>query len=407
MVEDDGLARLFSRTGRANGGFYVTLRRRLTRRRNRSRQSCLLALLLRAPAATPPQEMLRMHPASRADAYAALGLEPGATASEIKRAFRRLAMKWHPDRNRDHGAVDRFRQIKAAHDYLESEEPDDASTPPARPEPAPSEPAPERGPDQRELLWLDIEEAIFGGVHVLELERAQPCAACAGTGRVALRFSRLCARCFGSGRMFFEGGLKPCEACSGKGFASELECDECAGTGQHRAARRVRVTVPPGMWAGRTLRLAGSAAPAGDLPPGDLLLEARLRPHALFQVEGDALRVSVPVPLFELLAGGPVKVPVPGGAESVEVAPCTGVETRLSLDGQGLPRRTGKRGALEVVLQPVLPEALGKPDLEALQALVKKLAAREGKVYPELAAWRKRWIEGAGKKAKASRKKHG
>ena len=337
-----------------------------------------------------------MHPADREEALSTLELAPDAPPTEIKRAFRRLAMQWHPDRNGGDGAVERFRTIKAAHDYLLRR----AAEPPAEDD----ETAPPRGEDQTETLWLDVEEAIFGGAHVVELERPEPCSECDGSGHIKSFFTRLCFDCYGSGRMRTDTGLATCTACNGKGYASDSPCDACDATGTRHAGRRVRVTVPTGMWPGRTLRLAGKAAASGDLPPGDLLLVTRLRTHALFQFDDDALEVAVPVPLFEMLAGGEVLVPVPGGVDTVKVKAGTAVETRVSLPGHGLPLRAGGRGALNVVLEPVMPEAFGKADIEALAALQEKLAGRESKLYPSLAEWRKRWIAGA-QKTKASTRK--
>lgn len=349
-------------------------------------------------------------PASpRAKAYSALGLAPGAVPAEIKRAFRRLAMHWHPDRNAGAEAAERFRQIKAAHDLLirgigVQADPGDVADDMAEPEAAPV-----RGPDQQETLWLEIEEAIFGGVQVLELARPEACDACDGTGRVTLASSRMCACCRGSGRVRSHDGLMRCEACGGRGYSAEVACEACEGRGERRAGRKLRVTVPAGMWPGRTLRLAGKAQPEGDLLPGDLLLVSQLRRHALYAVRGETLEVSVPVALFAMLAGEAVPVPVPGGAvEMVEVAAGTATETRIELPGHGLPLRSGGRGALRVVLQPVLPERLGKSDIAALHALQSALAGREARLYPALAEWRATWLADTPRKTgKKSRKKAG
>lgn len=356
-----------------------------------------------------PWNPLRMHPADRDEALSTLELAPDALPAEIKRAFRRLAMQWHPDRNGGDGAVERFRTIKAAHDYLlrgsasrdaESEADDDT-------EPGAEAATARRGEDQTETLWLEIEEAIFGGLHVVELERPEPCMDCDGSGQIKSRFSRLCTQCYGSGRTRTDIGLARCNACAGKGYASEAPCGACDGTGTRHAGRRVRVTVPAGMWPGRRLRLAGKAAASDDLPAGDLLLVTRLRTHALFQWHDDALEVAVPVPLFGMLAGGEVTVPVPGGVGTVVVKSGTTVETRLSLPGHGVPLRAGGRGVLTVVLEPVMPEALGKADIDALRALQEALAGRESKLYPSLVEWRKRWIKGTPRKSGASRKRRG
>ena len=343
-----------------------------------------------------------MQPANRDEAFAALELDPGAQPAEIKRAYRRLAMRWHPDRNTGDDAVDRFRQIKAAHDYLvrgpaADDDGEDAA--------AAGEAARPRGPDQRESLWLTLEEAIAGGVHVQELARPEPCVECAGAGHVTLRFSRLCETCKGSGRVRDGNGLSKCAVCAGRGFATVVPCEACAGSGTRNAGRSVRVTVPAGMWAGRILRLAGKALAVDGCEPGDLLLVTRLQPHALFVVEDDVLSVTVPMSLFEMLLGGPVLVPVIGGLERIDLAPGAHSVQHFALPGHGLPQRDGTRGPLRVTIEPVLPESLGKSDLAALAVLQKTLARAESRLFPQLSKWRARWLKAIPKKkaGKASR----
>ncbi|MCB1960035.1 MAG: J domain-containing protein [Rhodocyclaceae bacterium] len=337
-----------------------------------------------------------MQPANRDEAFAVLDLAPGARPAEIKRAFRRLAMQWHPDRNAGHDAIDRFRQIKAAHDFLVRGEAEVDAMPEASP----------RGPDQRDTLWLTLEEAIAGGVHVQVVSRAEPCGECAGSGRVTLRYSRLCETCQGSGRVREGKGLGTCAECAGKGFSAVVACEACAGSGARQAERSVRVTVPAGMWPGRMLRLAGKAAQVDGQPPGDLLLVARLQPHELFVLEDDALSVTVPMSLFEMLLGGAVLVPVPGGVERVDLAPGAHSVQRFELPGHGLPQRDGSRGVLHVQIEPVMPESLGKSDLAALDTLQQTLARAESRLFPRLAAWRRRWLGiESGKKGRKGRRR--
>ena len=334
-------------------------------------------------------------PVSAEHACDVLGLVPGAMPADIKRAYRRLAMRWHPDRNDAPEAVERFRQVRAAYDYLLDDAPADDTAEPAR------------GPDQRETLPLSLEEAIFGCEHEFALGQAQVCEDCDGAGEIALARSRLCVDCHGSGRIRTATGLDRCAVCDGRGYVSRMTCDGCAGTGQVRSARRVRVKVPPLMWPGRGLRLAGQASPEGDLPPGDLLLVAQIEAHELFAIDGDALRLRVPVSGFALMAGGDVRVPVPGGESVLHLSAGVCAPGEQALPGHGLPRRDGGRGDLYVRFEAVWPEALREDDIDALRRLQAHFDADIARTMPALAQWQARWLGDKKKPAKkAKRNKH-
>ena len=339
---------------------------------------------------------------------------PGALPAEVKRAYRRLAMQWHPDRNPAPEAVERFRQVRAAYDYLLDGGEADEDTAGAQSEPPPE--APPRGPDQHERLWLTIEEAIFGTAHEFELGASEACGECDGTGRIDLGRSRLCEDCHGSGRIRTPRGLAQCASCAGRGYVSVVACAHCDGSGQIRAARRVRVTVPPLMWPGRGLRLSGQADAHEGLPPGDLLLVAHLKPHLLYQVDGDGLHLRLPVSAFTLMAGGTLPVPVPGGWATVTVAAGAPMPSEQWLAGHGLPHRDGGRGPLRVSIEPVWPEVLEADDAAALARLQAHFDARMDTVMPTLAQWQGRWLGtgepaggGRGKtsKSKAGKRKRG
>jgi molecular chaperone DnaJ len=327
-------------------------------------------------------------PVSAQHARQVLELDAAASGADIKRAYRRLAMRWHPDRNTAPEAADRFRQVRAAYDYL-LEGGDEADAADGMSE---AEDAPARGPDQREFIDLSVEEAIFGCEHEFSLGEAVACAECDGAGTVHLARSRLCTACHGSGRIRTAGGLDRCALCDGRGYVSVVPCGHCEGSGQVHAARRIRVRVPPLMWPGRGVRLAGQAAPVDGLPPGDLLLVARLLPHALFSVAGDVLSLRMPVSGLALLAGAQLQVPVPGAVASLSLAPGTVTVDPQRLAGHGLPRRDGGRGELLVHLEPVWPRTLGPEDLDVLAALRAHFDARAEALMPELAQWQARWL---------------
>jgi len=331
-------------------------------------------------------------PVSTEHAFDVLGLVPGAMPHEVKRAYRKLAMQWHPDRNTSPEAVERFRQVRAAYDFLQSG--DDVDDAPERHE-SPEEAPPSRGADQQETLWLTLEEAIFGGEQELSLVEARACESCEGSGSIEFGRSRLCEDCHGSGRVRTSGGLAKCEVCGGRGYVSRVDCDDCDGTGTRQAGRRVRVIVPPLMWPGRTLRLNGQAIPAEGCLPGDLLLVARLKPHALFAVVGEDVRLSMPVSAVACIAGEALRVPVPGGETTLDLAAGRPEARELRLAGQGLPRRSGGRGDLVIMLTPIWPEALAAEDLALLRTLSGHFSGAAARLMPELAQWQAQWLGSA------------
>jgi len=325
---------------------------------------------------------------------------------EVKRAYRKLAMHWHPDRNAAPEAVDRFRQVRAAYDFLvegargEAGEGADEAAPPAEDEAAQAPDAPPApGPDQRESLHLSIEEAVFGCEHAFTLGQVHSCDDCGGEGFVQLGRSRLCVECHGSGRIRTASGLDRCGICEGRGYVSKLTCESCDGSGQVQSVRRVRLKVPTLMWPGRVLRLAGKATPEGDRPAGDLLLVAQIEPHALFDMDGETLRFTMPVSAFSLLAGGELRVPVPGGEASVRLEAGRPEAQDVRLAGHGLPCRSGGRGDLVVTLQPAWPDALEAVDADALAQLSAHFTASADRLMPELAAWQSRWLGAAAPEA--------
>lgn len=320
---------------------------------------------------------------------------PGALPAEVKRAYRKLAMHWHPDRNPAPEATERFRQVRAAYDFVLSggEAADLGEEDPAEePDSAPEAQAATPGPDQHETLWLSIEEAIFGTAHAFELGEVVSCHTCEGTGQVDLGRSRLCEACHGSGRIRTPGGLDKCGICGGRGFVSVVPCEACDGKGEFRSTRKVKVTVPPLMWPGRKLRLSGQAEADGVRPPGDLMLEAQILPHALFRASGDDLLMDMPVSGFDVLFGRTLRVPVPGGESPLRIEPSTGTLPTLSLDGHGLPRRHGGRGALNITLVPVWPNMSDPADQAALSALRVHVESRLADTLPEVAQWRREWL---------------
>ncbi len=352
------------------------------------------------------------------DPFAVLGVSPEATPADVKRAYRRLAMHWHPDRNpaaaaeaefkRVHAAYELFldpqrlaewRQAQAASGRSRRESRASASTARARSGAASSagsskaagkQPA---GEDFSQALTLTLEEAAFGCRKSVALVHGLRCASCGGSGRVQHRNSVPCKRCSGCGRVSRRGGgTSVCEGCAGRGFLRESDCPDCSGSGWLQQARTLSVAVPAGLLAGERLRLAGQApAPAGGSAAGggkagDLYLEIQLAEHPLFVLHGRDLHCRVPVSVFRLLCGGPIEVPSLAGTTPLELSddPQHGLEYRLP--GLGFPAK-GRRAAGDLVLQleriHIPPQRITAKGRELLERLAGELDRRA----PALAAW--------------------
>ncbi len=327
------------------------------------------------------------------DPYNVLGLSAEAGPAEWKRAFRRLAMRWHPDRNGHPEAAERFREIRAAYDRLttvngenegENGAPDDEAEGAAQEDPV------ARAADIRFSFELALEEAASGCTKTFSFSRGKACSTCDGSGESGMARTRFCAACHGSGRIRDAGrGLIPCAGCGGRGFFSERICSDCAGSGRETADLSLEISVPPGMLPGDELRLAGQGEPAmGELAAGDLYLTLIIRSHPRYQLRGRDLHFSMPVSALALIAGGEIDVPAPGGNISVRLAAGLPDSRVLHLAGKGYPGRSHNlAGDLFVTLNPVFPRQLDARQRKLLLQVDKALHENLADSLPEIAAW--------------------
>ena len=340
------------------------------------------------------------------DAYELLGLKPGVTRAEIRRAFRRLAMHWHPDRNPDPIAPEHFKALRQAHDRLLDGIAEDLTgsghTPGAETTTRRGTPgtdaaadAETRGPDRHMDLALTFEEAVRGGQKPLCLQQSLPCPHCDGIGEVTLALTRLCEPCRGSGRVGSSKNLQRCETCSGRGYRNTAPCPHCDGRGRTTIERWLAVSLPAGLIDGDSLRLAGEGTSHPEHPdcPGDLHLRIRLRPHALFSRQGRDLVLQRPVSAVRLLLGGTLRIPHPFGARTLELTPGSADTRKVRIRGAGFPARGDRpAGDLIVELRPVMVSHADdelQPLLEALEQTLQGALARH---LPELASWEDTWL---------------
>ncbi len=359
---------------------------------------------------------------AKADYYELLGVSRNASADDLKKAYRKLAMKHHPDKN--HGNKDaelKFKEISEAYDVLRDDQRRAAydryghaafeqgggggfsgfefaagfgdifeemfgeilggARRGARPQRSP------RGADQRYDLAIRLEEAFRGAEKTIKVSSLAPCPDCKGQGTAPGTSPVMCEMCKGHGRVRAQQGFftieRTCPTCQGAGNVIKNPCKNCQGIGRIRKERTLAVTIPPGVENGTRIRLAGEgeAGPHGG-PPGDLYVILSIEPHPLFQREGANLFCRAPIPMTLAVLGGTIDVPVIDGAMTeMKVDPGTqsGHQTRLKHKGMSV-LRSASRGDMYVELVVETPVHLSKRQKELLQEFA--VEAEHHKTHP-------------------------
>ena len=346
------------------------------------------------------------------DLYAALGVRRDASQEEIKRAFRKLAMEYHPDRNKEDGAEDRFKQISAAYDVLSDEEKRRAydrfgvdglngggqhgfsgfegfggfgdifdaffrGT-------AARRPGPQRGADRRATLRIPFEEAVFGGEREVEFDRVGRCEACRGGGGAPGSTPVACPECDGRGEIhrvqeslfgrFANAAL--CVRCEGDGEIVAQPCAECRGRGVRRERVSRAVRIPAGVDGEHRIRLTGEgdAGQRGG-PAGHVYLDLEIEPHDRFARQREHLVYDLPLNPAQAALGADVRVPtLDGEPETLAVPAGTQPGHVFAVKGKGVPHlRSGGRGDLLVRTHVVTPTKLSGEQRELLERLAESL----------------------------------
>lgn len=357
-----------------------------------------------------------------ADHYATLGVPRGASAEEIKKAYRRLARQLHPDANPDPEAEARFKEVARAYEILSDPErrrrydtfgdagvggagaggsPFDATgfgdifeaffgggSPFGGGPRGPAGPA--RGADLEVLARISFEDAVFGCQHEVTVRTAVACAACEATGAAPGTRAGTCAECGGAGqvrrvRQSILGQMVtagPCPRCGGTGSVIPDPCAECSGEGRVVAEKTYKVDVPAGVDTGSTLRLTGRGAvgPRGG-PAGDLYVHLEVAPHEHLSRVGDDLVHDLEVSVAQAALGARIALDTLEGPEDLVVPRGTQPGRVFRLRGRGVPRVDGRgRGDLLVRLSVGVPTELS----EAEEDLLRQLAELRGEdVAPE------------------------
>jgi molecular chaperone DnaJ len=326
---------------------------------------------------------------AKRDYYEVLGVARGASADEIKRAYRKLAMQYHPDRNPgDKQAEQKFKEANEAHDVLKDEQKRAAYDRYGHAAFDAAAGAPgggrgdfggfsggfadifdemfgdfmgggrraggtQRGADLRYNMEISLDEAFGGKQATIRVASAAVCESCSGSGAEPGAKPVTCPTCRGQGKVRASQGFfmieRTCPNCSGTGQIVEKPCRTCSGQGRVRRERTLNVNIPAGVEDGTRIRLAGEGeAGMRGAPPGDLYIFLTLTPHKLFQRDGSHLHCRVPIPMTTATLGGQIEVPtVDGGRARVTVPAGTqsGHQFRLKNKGMSI-LRSSNRGDL-------------------------------------------------------------
>jgi molecular chaperone DnaJ len=364
--------------------------------------------------------------ADRPDYYKILGVGKNASEDEIKKAYRKLARKYHPDTNQgDKKAEERFKEISQAHDVLSDPEKRKAydrggllggfgqagggfdpgaftggfsdilsnlfgggggaggaaggrgGTAGGR-----TRARPQRGRDLETEVSLSFEQAVKGAQVPLAVPTSQPCPTCHGSGAKPGTSPRVCPVCNGRGLESQSQGIfsmsQPCSNCHGSGTVIDDPCPTCQGSGAQRSVKRMRVNIPAGVKDGSRIRLAGTgepvfgpAQPGGDAgSSGDLYVITRVTESSVFKRNGDNLEVEVPLTIPEALQGAVIEVPTLNGSKRLRVPAGTKHGTVQRLRGEG-PARLGGKGNGDIHYRFVLdvPSSLSPEQSEAVDRL--------------------------------------
>ena len=348
---------------------------------------------------------------SKRDYYDVLGIPRDASDEDVKKAFRKLALEYHPDRNRSDGAEERFKEVNEAYQTLsDSRKRADydrfghaaASANGGRGfegfegfggfgdifdaffgggfgAQANAANAAKRGSNIRISLTVDFEEAVFGVEKSIEIDRVEVCGRCRGSRGEPDSGSESCAACKGSGQVrrsqqgifgqFVQ--VTTCSTCGGEGRVITNPCSNCAGAGRERRARRLAITIPAGIDAGAQIRLTreGEAGINGG-PPGDMYVAVSVREHEIFERDGYDIHYAMPISVSQAALGAKLEVPTLEGGGELEVPPGTQPGTMFRLRNKGVPHlRDSRRGDQIVTAEVEIPASLSREQRQIFEAL--------------------------------------
>ncbi len=362
------------------------------------------------------------------DYYEILGLSKNATSEEIKKAFRKLAFQYHPDRNHDDGAADKFKEVNEAYEVLSDQNKRDAydrfghagpgdffsrgfdgfdfggfgdifdsffggATTTTR------RPAAQRGADLLFRVTISLEEAAFGTEKEIDLTRQENCSVCQGSGAKPGTQPTKCPECEGSGQVrrvqssifgrFVTSST--CAKCRGQGTVITETCPQCHGSGHEKKQRTIQVKIPAGVDSNSQIRLngQGNAGSRGG-PSGNLYIDVTVKPHEIFTREGDDIIYELPLDFVQAALGTEVEVPTLDGKHKLKIPAGSQTGKVFQVKNEGITHlHRGSRGDELVSLFVVTPEKLDDKQRKLLRELGQTLDERN---MPKSDKW-KGWLD--------------
>ncbi|MGL5948443.1 MAG: molecular chaperone DnaJ [Aeromonas sp.] len=342
---------------------------------------------------------------SKRDYYEVLGVSKGADEREIKKAYKRLAMKYHPDRNQgDAGAEEKFKEVKEAYEILTDanmraryDQYGHAGVDPSQGGGhgghgdfndifgdmfgdifggrGGARRGPQRGSDLRYNMELSLEEAVRGVTKEIKIPAQVHCEVCNGSGANKGSQAQTCGTCHGAGKVQMRQGFfaveQPCPHCQGRGKIIKDPCRKCHGDGRYQKSKTLSVKIPAGVDTGDRIRLSGEGeAGEASAPAGDLYVQVHVRDHEIFVRDGNNLYCEVPISFTAAALGGEIEVPTLDGRVKLKISAETQTGKMYRMRGKGVKSvRSGQVGDLMCKVVVETPVRLTEQQKELLRQL--------------------------------------
>lgn len=340
---------------------------------------------------------------SRRDYYEILGVSKSASEDDIRKAYRKLARKYHPDVNKEKDAEAKFKEVKEAYEVLGDPQKRSNYDQYGTAEPGAgfggagfeqdfgfgdifdmffgggrrSNPnAPRQGADQEYRIQIEFKDSIFGKNVDLLITVPDTCETCQGTGAKEGSKPETCSVCHGQGQVEVVQNTpfgrvvnrRVCQNCGGTGKIIREKCTNCGGVGRVKKKRKIPVTIPAGISDGEQIRVPGEGEPGiNGGPPGDLYVTVFVKKHDFFRREGYDLTCEVPISFAQAALGDEVVIPTLDGRAKLKIPAGTQTGTEFRMRGKGVPRKHGYEGDLRVKVKVVTPTKLTEEQKNALR----------------------------------------